>query len=75
MKSQAKVLEAAGNLHINNQQRQGGRETSLLMALLFVRLQENCRRDAAIIRRIIVWYSFCKSWAKGLEATGNLLMM
>ena len=38
------------------QQRQGGRETILLVALLFVRLQETCRRNVAINRQIIVWY-------------------
>ena len=37
------------------QQRQGGRATILLVALLFVRLQETCRRIVAMIRRIFVW--------------------
>ena len=72
MKSQAKVLEAAGNLRINNQatapRRQGDKSPH---GPPVRRLQDNCRRDAAIIRRIIVWYPFCKSWAKGLEATGS----
>ena len=76
MQSQAKVLEAAGNLRINNvataPRRQGDESPH---GPPFVPLQDNCRRDAAKIRRIIVQYPFCKSRAKGLEATGNLLKM
>ena len=41
--------------NVVKQQRQGGRERILLVAILFVQLQETCRGIAAMDRRIFVW--------------------
>ena len=48
------------------------RETMLLLALPFVSLQDNCRRDAAIIRRIIARYPLCNRPGQGLEGDWEL---